>query len=178
MLQNAQGSANNKPTINWVIGSLLSIVFAVDIALETAYNAIFFNMGQVCVAGSRLYIHEDIYDEFIKKATEKAKKRRVGDPFDPTMESGPQVSQWGQSWQSFQSVWIWISNSVGGFQVNAAQFKKILDLIESGKQEGATLLCGGSRLGSKGYFIEPTLFADVKDNMRIFKEEVLSVHMH
>ena len=70
----------------------MAILFTVDKAAETAHFAIFMNMGQVCTAGSRLFVHEDIYDTFINKIVEKAKKRTVGDPFDMTSQSGPQVT--------------------------------------------------------------------------------------
>jgi acyl-CoA reductase-like NAD-dependent aldehyde dehydrogenase len=66
-------------------------MYSVDEAAETAHMAIFMNMGQVCTAGSRLFVHEDIYDSFVNKVVEKAEKRRIGDPFDLTSESGPQV---------------------------------------------------------------------------------------
>ena len=64
---------------------------AVDDALQAAHDAIFFNMGQVCTAGSRLFVHEDIYDEFVRKAVEKAKARKIGNPFDTSSLNGPQV---------------------------------------------------------------------------------------
>ncbi|WAR00342.1 AL1A1-like protein [Mya arenaria] len=117
-----------------------------DMAVEFAHMALFYNMGQVCTAGSRTFVQEDIYDEFVKKATARAKAKTVGDPFDVTIESGPQV--------------------------NEEQFDKILGMIESGKQEGAKLECGGARLGNEGYFIQPTVFSNVTDNMRIAKEEI------
>jgi len=125
------------------------IIFAdadVDTAVEQAHFGLFHNMGQCCTAASRCYVQEGIYEKFVQKATERAKKRTVGDPFDAKNEAGPQIDD--------------------------DQFKKILELIESGKKEGAKLMCGGGRLGSKGYFIQPTVFADVKDNMRIAREEI------
>jgi len=66
-------------------------VFTVDRAVEVAHQAVMVNMGQVCCAGSRTYVHEDIYEEFVKRSVERAKKRTVGDPFDPRNENGPQV---------------------------------------------------------------------------------------
>jgi acyl-CoA reductase-like NAD-dependent aldehyde dehydrogenase len=125
------------------------IIFAdadIDTAVEQAHFGLFHNMGQCCTAASRCYVQEGIYEKFVQKATERAKKRTVGDPFDAKNEAGPQIDD--------------------------DQFKKILELIESGKKEGAKLMCGGGRLGSKGYFIQPTVFADVKDNMRIAREEI------
>lgn len=117
-----------------------------DYAVENAHQALFFNMGQVCTAGSRTYVHEDIYDEFVKRSVARAKAKTVGDPFDVKNESGPQVDD--------------------------EQFKKILSMIESGKQEGAKLECGGARQGSEGYFIEPTVFSGVTEKMRIGREEI------
>ena len=73
-------------------------VFIVDRAVEVAHQAVMANMGQVCVAGSRTYVHESIYDEFVKRSVERAKKRTVGDPFDPKNENGPQVRTCDKSW--------------------------------------------------------------------------------
>lgn len=103
-------------------------------------------MGQCCIAGSRLYVHEKIYDEFVHRSVEISKKRKVGDPFHHETEQGPQI--------------------------DGEQMSKILNYIEHGKKEGAKLLTGGKRHGKKGYFIEPTVFADVQDNMTIAKEEI------
>ncbi|XP_077233750.1 aldehyde dehydrogenase 2C4 isoform X2 [Tasmannia lanceolata] len=118
----------------------------VDMAVELAHLAIFFNKGEICVAGSRVYVQEGIYDEFVRKSAEKAKRRVVGDPFDPHVEQGPQVDK--------------------------KQFEKILAYIEHGKKEGATLLTGGKPFGDKGYYIEPTIFTDVKEDMLIAKDEI------
>jgi len=117
-----------------------------DYAVEASHQGVFFNQGQCCCAGTRIFVEDEIYDEFVKRSVERAKKRTVGNPFDLANEQGPQV--------------------------DSEQFEKILDLIESGKKEGATLLAGGGKVGDKGYFIEPTVFADVKDDMRIAKEEI------
>ena len=149
-----------------------------DVSVEVAHQALFANMGQVCCAGSRTFVQEDIYDEFVKKSVEKAKKRIVGNPFDKATESGPQV------YRTFSSppcpclsVLAFPSQkltqlTVESIQVSQEQHEKILELIESGKKEGAKLLCGGNRKGDKGYFVESTVFSDVKDEMRIAKEEV------
>ncbi len=107
---------------------------------------LFFNQGQCCCAGSRLFVEEKCYDEFVAKSVELAKQRIVGDPFDEKTTQGPQVDQ--------------------------TQFDKVMDYIESGQREGAKLLCGGSRVGTRGYFIEPTVFADVQDSMKIAQEEI------
>lgn len=115
-------------------------------AVELCHFGLFFNQGQCCIAGSRVFVQDTIYDEFVKLSTERAKKRTVGSPWDESNEQGPQVDK--------------------------DQFNKILELIESGKQQGATLNCGGGRHGDKGYFIQPTVFSDVKDDMRIAEEEI------
>jgi len=104
------------------------------------------NHGQCCIAGSRLFVHEKIYDEFVQRSVEVSKKRKVGDPFAADTDQGPQVDE--------------------------DQMKKILHYIDVGKKEGAKLLTGGKRHGNKGYFVEPTVFADVKDEMTIAKEEI------
>ncbi|KAK3282604.1 Aldehyde dehydrogenase 2 member B4, mitochondrial [Cymbomonas tetramitiformis] len=117
----------------------------VDQAVADTHFALFFNMGQCCVAGSRLFVHEDIYEEFVEKAVAAAKARTVGDPFTQ-VDQGPQVSQ--------------------------EQFETISGYIQSGIEQGATLATGGRRIGDKGYFIEPTVFTDVRDDMKIYQEEI------
>ncbi|KAL7239857.1 hypothetical protein ACSBR2_005678 [Camellia fascicularis] len=102
--------------------------------------------GEICVAGSRVFVQERIYEELVKKLEDKAKTWVVGDPFDPIVHYGPQVDK--------------------------TQFERILSYIEHGKREGGTLLIGGKPCGQKGYYIEPTIFTDVKDNMVIAKEEI------
>lgn len=113
----------------------------IDLAIEQSQFGLFFNMGQCCVAGSRLFVHERIYDEFVHRSVEAAKKSVVGDPKDKNTTQGPQIS--------------------------AAQRDKILKYIELGKKEGAKLLTGGNKHGSKGFYVQPTVFADVKDDMAI-----------
>jgi len=115
-------------------------------AVETSHNGLFFNQGQVCCAGSRVFVEDKIYDDFVEASVERAKRRTTGDPFDPKNEQGPQVDE--------------------------DQMNKILRLVEAGKKEGAKLQTGGSRLGDQGYFVEPTVFADVQDNMIIANEEI------
>jgi aldehyde dehydrogenase (NAD+) len=117
-----------------------------DQAIEGSHFALFFNQGQCCCAGSRLFVEEKAYDQFVEKSVARAKKRTVGDPFDRATEQGPQVDD--------------------------VQFEKVMSYIEAGKREGAALLCGGKRVGDRGYFIEPTVFADVKDTMKIAQEEI------
>ncbi|GKV14496.1 hypothetical protein SLEP1_g25365 [Rubroshorea leprosula] len=118
----------------------------VDKAAEMAHFALFFNQGQCCCAGSRTFVHEKVYDEFIEKAKALAKNRAVGDPFKSGIEQGPQIDK--------------------------KQFDKILGYIRSGIECGATLETGGERFGDKGYYIQPTVFTNVKDDALIAKEEI------
>lgn len=115
-------------------------------AVETSHFGLFFNMGQCCCAGSRTFVEEKIYDEFVERSAERAKRRTFGNPFDVNTEQGPQIDK--------------------------EQQQKILSLIETGKKQGAKLIAGGSQPQGKGYFVEPTVFADVKDDMTIAKEEI------
>ncbi|KAK1555320.1 hypothetical protein Q3G72_024816 [Acer saccharum] len=118
----------------------------VDHAVEQAHFALFFNQGQCCCAGSRTYVHERVYDEFVEKAKARAMKRVVGDPFKGGIEQGPQI--------------------------DSEQFEKIMRYIRSGVDSGATLETGGDRLGKKGFYIQPTVFSDVKDDMLIAQDEI------
>lgn len=130
-------------------GKSPNIVFAdadLDEAIAGADMALFFNQGEVCTAGSRLFAEEKCYDEVVARSVERAKRKVVGDPFDAQTDQGPQV--------------------------DAAQFQKVMNYIELGKQEGAQLLCGGNRVGDRGYFVEPTVFADVQDRMKIAQDEI------
>jgi len=136
-------------------GKSPNIVFAdadIDAAVEGAYFGLFFNQGQCCCAGSRLFVEDKIHDQFVEKILKKAKSQKVGDPFDPATTQGPQVSQ--------------------------EQCDRIMGYIEAGKKDGAKLLTGGSRVGGKGYFIEPTVFDGVTDEMKIAKEEIFGPVMN
>lgn len=117
-----------------------------DEAVEIAHNAIFANHGQNCCAGSRTFVQEGIYDAFVAKAAEMARTRKVGDAFAEGTQQGPQVDE--------------------------EQFNKILGYIESAQKEGAKLQAGGKRFGTVGYFIEPTVFSEVTDSMKIAREEI------
>ncbi|XP_011074009.1 aldehyde dehydrogenase family 2 member C4 [Sesamum indicum] len=118
----------------------------VDRVAPLALVGCFFNQGQICVAGTRTFVQEGIYDKFITRLLEEVKAWVVGDPFDPNVNQGPQVDK--------------------------KQYEKVLSYIERGKKEGATLLVGGKPLPGKGYYIEPTIFTDVTDDMTIAKEEI------
>jgi len=149
LIMQAAGRSNLKRVTLELGGKSPNIVFAdsdLDQAVEGSHFALFFNQGQCCCAGSRLFVEQSIHDEFTDRMLKKVKKTKVGDPFDPGTTQGPQVSQ--------------------------EQFDKVMGYIESGKQCGAQMLTGGGRLGKQGYFIQPTVFADVKDNMKIAQEEI------
>ena len=136
-------------------GKSPNVVFAdadLDAAVEGAYFGLFFNQGQCCCAGSRLFVEEKIHDQFVEKLLKKAKSQKVGDPFDPDTTQGPQVSQ--------------------------EQCDRIMGYIEAGKKEGAKLLTGGKRVGERGYFIEPTVFDGVNDEMKIAREEIFGPVMN
>ncbi len=136
-------------------GKSPNVVFAdadLDAAVEGAFFGLFFNQGQCCCAGSRLFVEEKVHDQFVEKMLARAKKQRVGDPFDADTTQGPQVSQ--------------------------EQCDRVLSFIDAGKRDGAKLLTGGNRIGNKGYFIEPTVFSDVTDEMKIAREEIFGPVMN
>jgi len=149
IIQQAAGATNLKRVTLELGGkSPLIVLDDADLAhaVETAHFALFFNQGQCCCAGSRLMVQEGIYSEFVRLATERAKKRTVGDPFSSVNEQGPQVDK--------------------------EQQEKVLSYIQSGITEGACLQAGGGKWGDKGYFVQPTVFSDVTDDMKICKEEI------
>ena len=149
LIMEAAAKSNLKRITLELGGKSPNIVFAdtdLDEAVEGAHFGLFFNHGQCCCAGSRVFVEEKIYDQFVEKSGARARKRTVGDPFDPRTEQGPQVDQ--------------------------TQFDKVMGYIESGRHEGAKLVCGGDRVGDRGYFVQPTVFADVQDDMKIAREEI------
>ena len=130
-------------------GKSPNVVFAdcdLNQAVEGAFHAIYFHCGQCCTAGSRLFVEEKIHKEFVERLAAKAKARKVGDPLDEKTEQGPQVSQ--------------------------EQLDKILGYIDIGQKQGARLVVGGQRVGSKGFFVAPAIFDGVKDEMTIAKDEI------
>ena len=130
-------------------GKSPNIIFAdADLkqAAAASFVGLFLNQGQACCAGTRILVEEPVYDEMVDTLVGMAESRKVGDPFEADTEQGPQISE--------------------------EQFDTIMGYIESGKSEGATLKTGGSRYGDKGYFIQPTVFADVRDEMTIAREEI------
>jgi aldehyde dehydrogenase (NAD+) len=133
-------------------GKSPNIVFAdadIDNAVKGAINGIFYGKGEVCNAGSRLFIESKVQDEFLDKLVARAQKMKPADPLDPKTRMGAIVSH--------------------------AQMQGVLDYIETGKNEGAKLIAGGRRVsvdGGRGFFIEPTIFSSVTNDMKIAQEEI------
>jgi phenylacetaldehyde dehydrogenase len=115
-------------------------------AIEGAANAIFFNHGQCCVAGSRLYVQRDRFDEVVDGVAEIAKSIKLGPGIEPGTQMGPMVSD--------------------------EQLRTVTGYIESGKAEGATALSGGGRFGDRGYFVEPTVLTNTRPDMKVVREEI------
>ncbi|KAH8812606.1 aldehyde dehydrogenase [Xylogone sp. PMI_703] len=148
VMQSAAKSNLKKVTLE-LGGKSPNIVFDdadIDNAISWVNFGIFFNQGQTCCAGSRIYVQEGIYDKFIKRMRERAEKVVVGDPFAAETFQGPQVS--------------------------LDQFNRVKNYIELGKKEGATLETGGNIPFSTGFFINPTIFSNVTEDMTIMKEEI------
>jgi len=133
-------------------GKSPNIVFAdsdIDGAVKGAINGIFYGKGEVCNAGSRLFVEKKVQDEFLEKLVARAKKLQPADPLDPKTRLGAIVSQ--------------------------EQMQTVLSYVETGKKEGARLIAGGNRVsvdGGKGFFLEPTIFGDVTNAMKIAQEEI------
>src|ERR1700724_3110471 len=117
-----------------------------DVAIPGAANAIFFNHGQCCCAGSRLFVQEKSYDRVLEGVSKAARSIRLGPGLHPQSEMGPLVSK--------------------------TQFDRVTGFLRSGKEEGARTVCGGKRHGGSGYFVEPTVFVDTRPNMKIVQEEI------
>jgi aldehyde dehydrogenase (NAD+) len=145
-----QGAAGNFKKVTLELGGKsANVIFAdanLDRAARSAASGIFFNAGQVCSAGSRVLVQRPVYDEVVSRLLERARAIRVGDPSEPRTTMGPVIS--------------------------AGQMKTVLNYIETGRTEGASVVTGGSRLGDTGYFVEPTIFANVEHEMRISQEEI------
>jgi aldehyde dehydrogenase (NAD+) len=145
-----RGAAGNLKRVTLELGGKsANIIFAdanLDAAVKAASAGIFFNTGQVCSAGSRILAQDAIYDEVVERMRERAQAVRVGNPRDRATTMGPLVS--------------------------AVQMKRVQDYIDVGQQEGARLITGGTRVGERGYFLKPTVFADVGQEMRISQEEI------
>ncbi|OLN92083.1 Aldehyde dehydrogenase 1 [Colletotrichum chlorophyti] len=148
-IMKAAANSNLKKVTLELGGKSPNIVFN-DADIEQAISwvnfGIYYNHGQCCCAGTRIFVQEGIYDKFLAAFKKRAEQNKVGDPFHPETFQGPQVSQ--------------------------LQFDRIMEYIKSGKEEGATVETGGERHGDKGYFIQPTIFSNVRPDMKIVKEEI------
>ncbi|KAB8232393.1 aldehyde dehydrogenase (NAD(P)(+)) ald5 [Aspergillus alliaceus] len=149
MILQAAAKSNLKKVTLELGGKSPNIVFDdadIDNAISWSNFGIFFNHGQCCCAGSRILVQEGIHDKFVARFKERAAQNKLGNPFEANTFQGPQVSQ--------------------------LQFDRIMEYINHGKNEGATVITGGDRHGSEGYFIQPTVFTDVHENMKIAQEEI------
>lgn len=148
-IMKAAASSNLKKVTLELGGKSPNVVFN-DADIENAISwvnfGIFYNHGQCCCAGSRIFVQSGIYDKFVERFKARAQLNKVGDPFAPDTFQGPQVSQ--------------------------IQYDRIMGYIQDGKTAGATVVTGGERHGDKGYFIQPTIFADVTEDMKIVQEEI------
>jgi aldehyde dehydrogenase (NAD+) len=145
-----QGAAVNFKRVTLELGGKsANVIFAdanLDQAARAAASGIFFNAGQVCSAGSRVLVQRSVYDEIVERLAQRAKSITLGDPSQKETSMGPLIS--------------------------AKQMQSVLDYVDIGKNEGATVVSGGRRWGERGYFIEPTVFANVEHEMRISQEEI------
>jgi aldehyde dehydrogenase (NAD+) len=145
-----KGAAGNFKRVSLELGGKSANVIFDDADLDAASKAaaagIFFNAGQVCSAGSRVLVQEKAYDEVVERLTARAKSLRMGDTLDRATSLGPVISE--------------------------KQMKSILDYVDIGQKEGASLVTGGERASDRGYYISPAVFADVKHEMRISQEEI------
>ncbi|WP_156172394.1 aldehyde dehydrogenase family protein [Salinicoccus sediminis] len=143
-------AADDIKSVTLELGGKSPAIVLEDADLETTLDGIFdgtmYNSGQNCSATTRIYVHRNLYDEVLEALKERAEKTVVGPGLDDDTEMGPLVSE--------------------------KQLDTVLGYIEKGKEEGARLLTGGARKGDKGYFVEPTIFADVEDDMTIAREEI------
>ena len=145
----ASGKSNLKKITLELGGKSPNIIFAdadLAAAIPGAAGAIFFNHGQCCCAGSRLYVHKSVYDKVVDGVAQEAKQIRLGNGFDPATQMGPLVSQ--------------------------EQLDRVCGYIDAGRKEGAQMVTGGKRHGDQGYFVEPTVFAQTKPAMKIVQEEI------
>jgi phenylacetaldehyde dehydrogenase len=148
LIVQASGASNLKKLTLELGGKSPNIVFddADAGAVEGAANAIFFNHGQCCVAGSRLFVQEDRFDEVVNGVAEIAKGIKLG----PGMESGTQM----------------------GPLVSEEQLQRVTGFLDSGREDGATTITGGGRFGDHGYFVEPTVITNTRPEMKIVREEI------
>jgi aldehyde dehydrogenase (NAD+) len=152
-LMAASGESNLKRLSLELGGKSPNIIFPdcdMEGAVKAAFWGIFANKGEICSAGSRLLVHKDIHDRFLDELVARARKMKLGDPLDKSTQMGSQIS--------------------------GRQMERILDYISSGKEQGAKLLCGGERdtegAKAKGFFVKPTIFSEVRPDMKIAQEEI------
>ena len=145
-----RSAAGNLKRVTLELGGKSANIIFPDADLESAVRAasagVFFNSGQVCSAGSRILVHQDVYEEVVERIAARADSIRLGDPLETATGMGPLVS--------------------------GVQMKRVLDYIDIGRREGATLVTGGTRSGDTGYFVKPTVFSGVAHEMRISQEEI------
>jgi phenylacetaldehyde dehydrogenase len=145
-----QAAAGNLKKVSLELGGKSpNIVFAdvdLDAAIAGSASAIFFNHGQCCCAGSRLFVEKKVFDRVVDGVAEKASQIKVGAGFDPSTEMGPLVSK--------------------------EQLDRVCGYLESGFSEGAKAVVGGSRAGDKGYFVNPTVLVNTNPNMKVVQEEI------
>jgi phenylacetaldehyde dehydrogenase len=145
-----QAAAGNLKKVSLELGGKSpNVVLAdadVDLAIEGAANAIFFNHGQCCCAGSRLLVEKPIFEKVVEGIAARAQQIKVGPGLDPATEMGPLVSQ--------------------------EQLDRVCGYMKSGEKEGARAVTGGKRIGEKGYFVEPTVLVDTKPAMSVIREEI------
>lgn len=150
-IQEASAKSNLKRVSLELGGKSPFIIFDLDDeglqrAAEDTANSIFGNNGQSCCASSRVFVQESVHDKFVAKLKAVAEAKVVGDPFSTSTTNGALISE--------------------------LQFNKVLNYIKTGKEQGAKVVTGGERCAPKGYFIPPTVFVDVQDDMTIAKEEI------
>jgi phenylacetaldehyde dehydrogenase len=149
LIVSAAGSSNLKKVTLELGGKSPNIIFNdadMDMAIPGAANAIFFNHGQCCCAGSRLYVQKDVFDQVVEGVAERARKIKVGHGLDPKTQMGPLVSD--------------------------EQLSRVCGFLDAGKMEGAKALAGGNRIGDVGYFVEPTVLVNTHDRMKVVQEEI------
>ena len=144
-----QAAESNLKRVSLELGGKSPLIICADADLKAAAaaaaSASWFNVGQNCIAASRIYVEETVYDEFVGMMVQKAKERLVGDPLDRRTEHGPMN--------------------------NKPHFERVMKYINQCVAEGGKLLFGGKRWGQTGYYIEPAVFADLTDAMTISREE-------
>jgi phenylacetaldehyde dehydrogenase len=146
----ARAAIGNLKKVTLELGGKSPVIVFPDADMERvipgAASAIFFNQGQTCCAGSRLFAHKKVFDRVVEGVAEVASKLKVGPGLDPTTEIGPLVSD--------------------------EQFDRVRGYLESGRAEGATMATGGGTVGNAGYFVQPTVMVNVKPEMKVVREEI------